>query len=212
MERSSLFYKAVTLKDRDVPHPALIMLHGRGTDEEDLLSLSGRFGRRMHILSVRAPYSFPPGGYTWFDIDESGRIDTEQFIEARKRFFNFTDTACSSLNIDRDRIFLFGFSLGAVMSLMVSLNKPDRFKGVVAHSGMLPDDRLTSIRSAGNSKTSYFIAHGLYDPVVPVELGRQAYDQLLKLNFEISYKEYPIEHTISEESLDDIGQWLFARI
>jgi phospholipase/carboxylesterase len=194
------------------PHPALILLHGRGADENDLLSLAPYFDPQFFIAAVRAPYQFPYGGFTWFDLELSGAIDIDQLLESQEALFQCLDTFQKSYYIDPSRIFLFGFSMGAMMALTISLSRPKLFKGIVAHSGLLPQhDRLT-YQWDDLCAISYFIAHGEYDPVVPVALGRNSHKQLSDLKVNVEYREYPIQHAISEESLHDIADWLCQHI
>jgi phospholipase/carboxylesterase len=122
------------------------------------------------------------------------------------------DDVQQKFSVDSKRIFLFGFSMGAMMSLAVSLSNPDRFKGVVAHSGLLPQDNKLKYRWNDLEGISFFIEHGTQDPIVPVELGRQAHQRLTDAKADVVYREYPIQHSISEESLNDATAWLRQKI
>ena len=209
MESPSLFYKTAPLSTNEGgPHPTLILLHGRGTDENDLLGLASSFDPRLLIISIRAPYRFPYGGYTWFELDEQGGVNTDQLIEGRDALIRCLDDIQKKHSVDSKRVFLFGFSMGAMMSLAVSLSQPIRFKGVVAHSGLLPQGDMLNYRWNDLNEISFLIAHGTHDPIVPVELGREAYQRLMDAKADVSYREYPIQHTISEESLNDAAIWL----
>jgi phospholipase/carboxylesterase len=213
MELSSLFSKIAPLSSNESgPHPALIFLHGRGTDENDLLELTSYLDPHFLIASVRAPYRFSYGGYTWFDLDEKSTVNIDQLINSRDSFFQWLDDFLKNNPIDSSRLFLFGFSMGAIMSLAISLSNPKRFKGIVAHSGMLPQDEQLSYQWNDLGNLSFFIAHGSQDPIVPVELGRQAHRRLLQANADVIYREYPIQHTISDESLSDVSIWLQKQI
>ena len=115
-------------------------------------------------------------------------------------------------SVDVKRILLFGFSMGAMMSLAVSLSHPNRFKGVVAHSGLLPQEDKLKYRWNDLNGISFFIAHGTYDPIVPVEMSRKAHQRLIDAKADVLYHEYPIQHAISEESLNDVAVWLQKKI
>jgi len=213
MELLSLFSKIAPMSSNESgPHPALIFLHGRGTDENDLLELTPYLDPHFLIASVRAPYRFSYGGYTWFDLDEKGAVNIDQLINSRDSFFQWLDDFLEKNPIDSSRLFLFGFSMGAIMSLAISLSNPKRFKGIVAHSGMLPQDEQLSYQWNDLGNLSFFFAHGSQDPIVPVELGRQAHRRLAQTNAKIIYHEYPIQHTISDESLSDVSIWLRKQI
>ena len=213
MEVSSLFYKVAPLSsNEDGPHPSLILLHGRGTDENDLLGLTSAFDPRLLIVSVRAPYRFPYGGYTWFDLDEQNGVNTDQLIEGHDALLRCLDDIQQKHPVDLKRTFLFGFSMGAMMSLTVSLSNPHRFKGVIAHSGLLPQHDKLQYQWNDLHGISFFIAHGTHDPIVPVALGRKTYQRFMNAKADVVYREYPIEHIISEESLSDAAIWLQQKI
>jgi phospholipase/carboxylesterase len=213
METSPLFYKAATLSTiESALHPTLVFLHGRGADENDLLDLAQYFDPHFLIISVRALYRFPYGGYTWFNLDQNGTVNIDQLVNSRDALLRCLDDIQLKYHVDQSRLFLFGFSMGAIMSLTVSLSHPDRFKGVVSHSGMLPQHERVSYRWNDLSNTSFFIAHGEHDPIVPVELGRQAYQRLMQANANVLFRQYSIQHAIGEESLNDIVKWLQEQI
>jgi phospholipase/carboxylesterase len=213
MEQISLFAKIAPLSNSESgPHPALVFLHGRGTDENDLLDLTSYLDPHLLVASVRAPYKFPYGGYTWFDLDEDGVANIDQLLNSRDSFLRWLDDFQQKYPVDSSRLFLFGFSMGAMMSLAVSLSEPKRFKGIVVHSGLLPQHEQLTYRWDDLSGLSFFIAHGVQDPIVPIELGRQAHRRLVETKADVFYREYPIQHTISDESLSDISIWLQQRI
>jgi phospholipase/carboxylesterase len=209
MEASPLFYTVAPLSNNAAgPHPTLILLHGRGTDENDLLGLSSSFDPRLLIVSIRAPYRFPYGGYTWFDLDEQNGMNKDQLGNACDSLIRCLDKVQQKYPVDGKRIFLFGFSMGAMISLTVSLGNPYRFKGVIAHSGFLPKEDTLKYRWDDLHGISFFIAHGSQDPIVPVELSRQTYRRLSDAHANVLFREYPIQHTMSEESLNDAARWL----
>jgi phospholipase/carboxylesterase len=213
METSPLYYKVAPLSTQESgPHPTLVLLHGRGTDENDLLELVSQLPPRLLVVSVRAPHRYQYGGYKWFDLDDIGDINIDQLLSSCNAFIRCLDDIRQKYPVDPNRLFLFGFSMGAIMSLAISLSDPSHFKGIAAHSGMLPHHERLPYRWNELGNTSFFIAHGQYDPIVPVGLGRQAHQQLMQSNASVIYREYPIQHTISEESLCDIAAWLQKQI
>jgi phospholipase/carboxylesterase len=139
-------------------------------------------------------------------------VNVDQLINSCNSFLEWLNDFQKNNPIDSRRLFLFGFSMGAIMSLAISLSNPKRFKGIVAHSGMLPLDEQLSFKWNDLGNLSFFIAHGSQDPIVPVELGRQAHRRLMQANADVIYREYPIQHTISDESLSDVSIWLQKQI
>jgi phospholipase/carboxylesterase len=213
MEAQPLFYKVAPLSSNEPgPHPALILLHGRGADENDLLDLTSSFDPRLLIVSIRAPYRFPYGGYTWFDLDEQNGINKDQLARGCEALIRCLDELQQNYSLDAQRIFLFGFSMGAMMSLTLSLIHPHRFRGIIAHSGMLPGESTAKYRWDELKGTSFFIAHGTNDPIISVEWGRKTHERLAQVNANVEYHEYPIPHNISEESLRDAIGWLHQKL
>jgi phospholipase/carboxylesterase len=213
MTRLKLYYQIAPSKSTSPgPHPVIFLLHGRGADETDLLDVTSHFNSRFICISVRAPFRFPYGGYTWFDLEPSGTFNIDQLLESQEAFFQFLDTLPFDGGFNRSRVFLLGFSMGAMMAFSLALQQPDRFKGIIAHSGLLPKhDRLQYQWDRLNG-ISFFIAHGTYDPVVQVNFSREAQRQLAEKKASVEYREYPIQHSMSEESLIDISTWIHRQL
>jgi phospholipase/carboxylesterase len=190
-------------------HPALIMLHGRGADEEDLLGLAPYLDGRLFILSVRAPFPFPyGGGYTWYDMDTVGAPDPTMFKESYEKLSAFVHDALTHYPIDPSHLYLLGFSMGTVMSYSLALTQPGLFRGVIANSGYMPEGTHLTLRWNESSACDFFIAHGVNDPVIPVQLGRRVKELLSNTDSKFTYREYPMGHQISQESVVDFAAWL----
>ena len=189
-------------------HPALIMLHGRGADEEDLIGLVPSFDRSLLVLSVRAPHRYSYGGYTWYDIGEMGRPEPELFLDSYRKLVQFIDDVLAAYPIDPSNVFLLGFSMGTVMSYALSLTRPGTFRGVIAHSGYIPEGTELVMQWEKLAGLSFFVAHGLLDPTIPVLLARRARQLLEGSTASMTYKEYSMGHEISQESLQDAVEFL----
>ena len=194
--------------------PVIILLHGRGTNEDDLLGLADFLDPRFFIVSARAPYRFEEGlgGYTWFGLQEIGKPDLEQFAEAYRLLTQFIEDVKTGYPVDPARVFLLGFSMGSIMSFAVALTRPDSVRGIVAHSGYIPESVSLQFARTQLASLSIFVAHGLHDPVIPIQKARRTQELLSKTGADLTYKEYPIQHTISEESLADLSQWLQKKL
>ena len=117
MSANLLTHRIVPARQGEAPHPALLLLHGRGTDENDLLPLAGELDPRLLVISARAPFRFPWGGYMWYDLDPRGvgypdRRTLEQSLEALHALI---DRMGEEQPIDRGRLYAGGFSMGAAM-------------------------------------------------------------------------------------------------
>lgn len=192
--------------------PLLLLLHGIGSNEEDLFGLAPYFDERFLIVSARAPFALDYGGYGWFRIDFTPRGMDADFVQAKKSLLmlpGFIDELVETYGADGRRVYLMGFSQGAMMSLALLLTRPEKVTGVVAMSGLLPRQVL-ELEPDGEAlaKKPVLLTHGLYDPVLPVDNGRAARDYLGGLPVDLTYREYPMQHEVSMESLRDVAQWL----
>jgi phospholipase/carboxylesterase len=197
--------------------PLLVLLHGIGADEEDLLPLSPHLDPRFLVVSARAPYLAEPMGYRWYAIDwtvSPPRGDPAEIAASRDLLGRFVDELVDQHGVDPARVHLFGFSQGAIMALSLLLARPALVRGVVAHSG-----RLARLPGPGPSpgalaRARALVLHGADDDVVPVDQGRKARDVLGPLlGTNITYREYAgLGHGISPESLRDAAGWLSAAL
>lgn len=192
--------------------PALLLLHGRGADENDLLQLAPALDPRFLIIGVRAPFLFPMGGYTWYEVLQVGTPHAEQFAESYRRLVDFLADAKRAFRLAPDRIFLLGFSMGTVMSYALALTRPLEIAGVVAHSGYIPEGAGLDFQWDKLHQTHFFIAHGRFDPAISIKFGKRARDLLTNAGAPVTYKEYPIAHQISEQSLADLSAWLKEKL
>jgi phospholipase/carboxylesterase len=189
------------------------MLHGRGADEEDLLGLASSLDDRFLIVSARAPYPFSAGGgYTWYDVGEVGAPEPTMFRTSYDRLLTFVRDVIEGYPVDAGRVFLFGFSMGTVMSYALGLTHPELIRGICANSGYLPEGTSLAYRWDNLSGTDFFIAHGIHDPVIPVEMARRAHELFRRSNAQVTYREYPMAHQISEQSLADVVTWTTKKL
>lgn len=194
------------------PAPLLLLLHGIGSNEADLFSLAPYLDERFLVVSARAPFALDYGGYGWFRIDFTPRgmvPDIEQAKQSLQLLPGFVDELVAAYGADSRRVYLMGFSQGAMMSLALTLTQPEKVAGLVAMSGRLPGQilGLEPDLDALNGKP-ILVTHGLYDPVLPIENGRAVRDHLAGLPVDLTYREYPMQHEVSAESLKDVTGWL----
>jgi phospholipase/carboxylesterase len=194
-------------------NPLLLLLHGYGSNEEDLFSFANELPDNYYVVSARAPYEMQYGSYAWyainFDADENKFSDVEQAKTSRDLVANFIDDLVAKYPIDADNITLIGFSQGCILSYAIALSYPEKIKRVVAMSGYLNPEMLHQDYLKNNlSNLKVFTSHGTVDQVVPVEWGRKAKPFLDNLGIESVYKEYPIGHGISPQNFYDFKEWL----
>jgi phospholipase/carboxylesterase len=194
----------------DPPHPVLLLLHGRGTDETDLLPLGEALDPRLLIVAARAPFPFPWGGYAWYDLDPRGvgYPDAQKLEASIDLLRSLLTTVTERYPIDPARVYLGGFSMGSVMAGTMALLDPQHVAGAIILSGYLPVGSGLPLQPEAAAGHPFFVAHGTLDNVIPVQYGRQARDYLQTTPVDLQYKEYPIGHQISDVELRDASTWL----
>ncbi|HEY9282524.1 MAG TPA: alpha/beta fold hydrolase [Pyrinomonadaceae bacterium] len=200
---------------QDAP-PLLLLLHGIGSNEEDLFGLAPYLDERFLVVSARAPVALGYGGYGWFQIEFTPAgmsADVEQAKRSLGLLPAFIGALAGTYRADAGRVYVAGFSQGAMMSLALLLTRPELVAGVVAMSGRLPRQVIEREPDAeALAGKPLLITHGLYDEVLPVESGRAARDYFRELPVELTYREYPMAHEVSAESLRDVTDWLTKAI
>lgn len=196
--------------------PLLLLLHGYGSNEHDLFGLAPYLDPRLLIVSARAPHMLMPGGYAWFALDigpQGIAIDPAQAEASRQQIVRFIGEVSEAYGADPARVFLLGFSQGAMMAGAVALTRPDLVAGVALLSGMVALEALPVVAPPEQlAGKPFLVIHGTLDQVLPVELGRAARDTLARLPVELTYHEYPMGHAINAEALDDLVAWLERRL
>jgi len=194
--------------------PAIIMLHGYGSNEDDLFSFASELPEKYAIIALKAPLSLQGMGNAWYSIyfedsDNSKFNDTEQAIEARELVLKTIDSAVEGYNLDPTNITLLGFSQGTILSLAVGLSYPHKIKRIIGLSGYLAKDMLIeNWETKDFSHLSIFQSHGTEDMVIPVTWAREAHKVIENLKIENEYKEYPVGHGVSPQNFYDFRKWL----
>jgi phospholipase/carboxylesterase len=193
------------------PDGALILLHGRGTDEFDLVPLLEALDpeHRFVGLTPRAPLSLPPGGAHWYIVRQVGYPDPDTFFESLASVSSWLDLLTEELGIPWERIVLGGFSMGAVMSYAIGLGsgRPTP-AGIMALSGFIPTVEGFELELERARGVPVAIAHGTVDDVISVEFGRDARDRLEAAGADVLYRESPVPHTIDPAIIPDLREWL----
>lgn len=196
--------------------PLLLMLHGVRSNEDDLFSLSPYIDERFCVISIRAPLTLGLGQYGWYHVSfqpDHIERDARELELARQRLVAFIDEVVSIYDVDPRRIYLIGFSQGAIMSLALMLTAPQLLAGVAAMSGSFPDEVLPLIAAPEQMQNFPVIAvHGIQDDVIPIAEARRLRDVLAGLPVKLDYREYPMRHQISDQSLDDVCGWLITQL
>ncbi len=180
------------------------------------MGLAPYLDARFFIVSARAPLELGPGMYAWFQVmldPVAPVINPDDAEHSRVLLRRFIDEVIDTYDVDSERIYLLGFSQGAIMSLSLALTHPDRVAGVVAMSGRVLPEVLPQIASPDALRgLPILVVHGTDDPVLPVHHGRASRDLLARLPCLLTYREYAMGHQVTEESLAGVVAWLRARL
>ena len=182
----------------------LIMLHGWGSNKEDLMALSDAFGNELdniHYISVEAPFKCDSGkGYQWFSLIDTSPASVMLTIKDNYKILeNFIEEQSKRLNIDYDHIFLLGFSQGASMVLHTGVRLAKKLAGVIVLSGVLPETPQT-LKNNLKTKQKILMIHGTDDKVVPYEYFLYGEKILKMLDFDLKTKTINgMSHTINNE-------------
>ncbi len=195
------------------PEGALVLLHGRATDESDLLPVLDLLDprRRLVGIAVRGPLSLPPGGRHWYAVPRVGFPDPETFRATLDQLNAVMDALPAAVGVDRSRMVLGGFSQGAVMSYAVGLqagHPPPA--GILAMSGFIPTVPGFKLDLGSRRGLPVAIVHGSLDPVISIQFARQARDRLEQAGLDVSYHESAMAHTIDPRLLPDLQRWVGA--
>jgi len=196
-----------------VEKPSLIvLLHGYGSNEQDLFSFADELPDNAYVVSLRAVRDTPMGGFAWYDLDFSKgarMADTAQAIEAQRIIIQFLEQIKDKYLFDENDVSLIGFSQGAILSFSLALHYPQKFRKVLCLSGYPDPELLKDVpMGADFSRLEFFFSHGKEDPVIPVEWSRQFKAICEELDIDYEYHEYNEGHGINTENYYDLLNFL----
>jgi phospholipase/carboxylesterase len=197
--------------------PLLLLLHGVGSNERDLMGLAPWLDGRLFVASARAPITLGYDAYGWFrfEFTPNGPVvmDPAEAESSFRLILRFMDELIEAYGVDPNRTYLVGFSQGTIMGLSVALTHPAKVAGMVAMSGRFPDAIRPQIAPLEELEDlPILLQHGTEDPVLPIHYGRAAREILDSLPVRLDYREYRMGHHVTQESLADMSAWLTARL
>src|SRR5450830_1826096 len=220
MSAQTATLQTIEIETAPSPTAAVIWLHGLGANGNDFvpivreIDLSG--SQTIRFIFPTAP-TMPVtinGGYAmraWYDIftPELVRREDEPGLRASQAMVEALIAKEKARGIPAERIVLAGFSQGCAMTLQTGLRHPEKLAGLMCLSGYLPlADKTAAERTPASLDTPIFMAHGTADPVVQIGRAQQSRDLLTGLGYKIEWHEYPMQHSLCQEEIDDIGAWL----
>jgi len=208
------------------PEGSVIWLHGLGADGHDFepivpqLGLAGQLGLRFVFPHAPMRPVTINGGMTmraWYDIitlDRGGAQDEIGIRESGEQLKMLVERE-RERGMPYEKIVLAGFSQGGAIALHTALRFPQRLAGLMALSTYLPlpgsfDEEVAGNSEAQSNELPVFMAHGSFDPMLPMALGQQSHEVLEKAGYEVEWHEYPMAHAVCPEEIGDIRNWLLS--
>ena len=210
---SDLYY-LTKLPKNSIENPILLlMLHGYGSNEEDLFSFASELDENLLIISARAPLALDFGGFAWYSIHftagQDKFSDIPEAIQARDQISEFIDQLDAKYHFDKDKSMLMGFSQGAILSYAVALSYPNKIKNVIAMSGYALPEIIQDHKNTSDYKLlRFFCSHGTVDPVIPIEWARKSDAFLTQNQIKHEYHEYPVGHGVAPRNVSDMKDWM----
>ncbi|MEI4771611.1 dienelactone hydrolase family protein [Psychrobacillus sp. FJAT-51614] len=204
---SPFTYKYTAPQATEKNQPALFLLHGMGSNEEDLPQLVKEFEKTHHIFSLRGPIVFKPG-FAFFTIEEEGKPNREVFDKVLVYIQSFIREAIVEYKLDSNQFSVLGFSQGAVLAKALALTMGNELNGVVALSGYIPDFVKKEYSKKPVEHLNMFISHGDYDYVIPSQWGAESKEYFENLGAKVTFKTYNEGHGVTPENHQDLVEFL----
>ncbi|WP_347219161.1 alpha/beta hydrolase-fold protein [Chryseobacterium sp.] len=189
--------------------PILFMLHGYGSNEQDLFSFRETLPADWIIISFRAPRDTQFEGYSWFDInfnDPENYIDVPQAKESLNGALESILKIINNYGLTESKVHLCGFSQGGILCYALALKYPELFTNVACLSAYTEEKILDGIVKDKKKleKLRFFVSHGTDDAVIPVDWGRKAAELLYDLNCYFTFREYMSGHGVNQKNYMDL--------
>ncbi|HKB64002.1 MAG TPA: alpha/beta hydrolase [Burkholderiales bacterium] len=209
---------AIEIETGKNPAASVIWLHGLGADGNDFAPIVPQI--RLPPSAIRFVFPHAPiqpvtinGGMrmrAWYDITDGAiRREDERGVRASQALIEALIAREKKRGTKAERLVLAGFSQGGAIVLHTGLRHPERIAGIMALSTYVPvAEKLSAEASAANRHVPIFMAHGTYDPVIPLDRAEQSRGLLQSLGYPVEWREYGMPHSVCPEELADIGAWL----
>ena len=192
-------------------NPSIILLHGYGSDENDLFSFAEYLPKKYTIISLRAPFETPMGGYCWFSINFNNSnekwSDHKQAYQSILNLESQIDFFIQKYNLEPDQIDLLGFSQGAVLSWTLLLDFSIKINRAVCLSGYIDKSLLKEDIYSYRDIIAYS-SHGTDDPVIPFDWAKTSIESLKENNPNVVFNSFQDAHNVSQENFQSILNWL----
>ncbi len=198
------------------PIPVLVLLHGLGSNELDMLNLAQYFDKYLMVVCLQAPFKIGDQKYSWFDFKLNGGnfiYDIDQLNGSIEKVLVYIDKLKTEYNLDSKRVYIGGFSQGAIMSLGISLRHSDKFAGALILSGDLFKEFEKEVKSIEiNPSLSIYMSHGRNDRILPFAEAKKDALLLQDLGVNLESFWFDSKHTISQENYMSMINWMTKQL
>lgn len=192
--------------------PLLLLLHGYGSNEEDLFSFAPELPENYFIVSAKAPIAMQPYGNVWYhiSIDPDGvkSSDNEGAKVARDMIATFIEEVVKEYDLDPYNVTLLGFSQGTILSYAVALTYPEKVRNVIGLSGYINEDIIDLKSNPSYTHLNIYNSHGTVDQVIPLEAAQQTPGYLEKVGIKSSLSTFPVGHGVHPSNFYEFKEWL----
>lgn len=206
--------KALIESPTENPTEALVLLHGVGSNEKNMIELGPMMAENRLIISLRAPLVMGPNAFAWFHVNFTAEGPVHNWSEALNSFL-LLEEALSDISqrtgLPLNKIAIFGFSQGAIMTIGLALKSKLLLQKYVAASGRtLPEFKEVSEKSPleNYKERKIFVVHGEFDSKLPISHAKNTEKVLSEAQLNLKYKEYKADHTVPQEVVSDVKAWL----
>ncbi|MGG1691361.1 alpha/beta hydrolase [Heyndrickxia ginsengihumi] len=188
-------------------YPCLFVMHGIGSNEQNMLPLIQGLEDHFYIFSIRGHLQ-QAQGFAYFSIQAFGKPHRDVFDEGIAKLSSFIDFVCEQYPIDVSQLYLLGFSQGAIVSMTLGLMRGNSIKGIIALSGYIPQFVKEEYDKQSLERLALFISHGQFDQVLPYEWGKENAELFRNLHASVTFNTYAEGHTVSKQNVIDFQTWL----
>ena len=206
-----LSYRIKKSNQIEGPYPAIILIHGYGSNMDDLFSFSNYLPGQYTIISIHAPLELPFGGRAWYSINFDSNLkkwsDNDEAQDSLSKIIDQLDYFTSTYKLNPNNISLIGFSQGAILSWSLLLDHPYLFRRAICMSGYINQELLQ--KSIGEYRNVLaYSSHGIKDFTVPYDWAKSSIQTLKENNPKVVFNTYPDGHNVSPENFESIINWI----
>ena len=204
-------YRIKKSKQIKGPYSAIILIHGYGSNMDDLFSFANYLPEQYTIISIHAPLELPFGGGAWYSINFDSNLkkwsDNDEAKKSLGKIIDQLDYFASTYELNPNNISLIGFSQGAILSWSLLLDHPSLFRRAICMSGYINQEILQ--KSIGEYRNVLaYSSHGLNDFTVPYDWAKSSILTLKENNPKVIFNTYPDGHNVSPENFESILNWI----